>query len=102
MPMDLIRPALPYLASYCDALRRGWSPNNARNVAAEELRLIAGDAEGFVRGLTDKHSLATRDPRRRWASTGQVPQVGAPCKRRGTSLPHLPLTAWSALHGLCD
>lgn len=51
--MDLVRPALPFLASYSDALRTGWSPNNARNVAAEELQMIARDAPQFLEGLTD-------------------------------------------------
>ena len=48
--MDLVRPALPFLASYSAALRTGWSSNDARNVAAEELQLIAhyANAEGVL------------------------------------------------------
>lgn len=54
-PMELVRPALPYLDSYADALRRDWSPDNVRGVAAaqDELREIARDPAGFVASLTD-------------------------------------------------
>lgn len=52
--MNLVRPALPYILGYSDALRRGWSPDNTRAAAAaEELRMIADDAVGFLEGLTD-------------------------------------------------
>ena len=34
--MQLVRPALPYLASYTDALERGWSPDNLRPEAARD------------------------------------------------------------------
>ena len=59
--MNLIRPALPFLASYSDALRTGWSPNNARNVAAEELQMIARDApqlREFAREWMREYRLA--------------------------------------------
>lgn len=52
--MKLVRPALPYILGYSDALRRGWSPDNTRDAAAaEELELIADDAARFLEGLTD-------------------------------------------------
>lgn len=52
--MKLIVPAPSHLDSYCDALRRGWSPNTVRpEVAGEELAAIAADAEGFLRWKSD-------------------------------------------------
>src|SRR5215472_1675301 len=53
--MDLVRPALPYLASYSEALQRGWSQDNVRGIAAtrEELERIARDPVEFVESLTD-------------------------------------------------
>jgi predicted acetyltransferase len=53
--MDLVRPALPYLPSYSEALRRGWSHDNLRGIAAaqEELERIAHDPLDFVESLTD-------------------------------------------------
>lgn len=54
-PMELVRPALPYLDSYADALMRDWSPDNVRGVAAarEELREIARNPVEFIESLTD-------------------------------------------------
>ena len=53
--MDLVCPALPYLASYSDALQRGWSHDNIRGIAAthEELERIARNPVDFVESLTD-------------------------------------------------
>jgi predicted acetyltransferase len=53
--MDLVRPASAYVASYADALRRGWSPDNVRRVAAavEELQEIERDPLKFLDSLTD-------------------------------------------------
>lgn len=43
-------PSLSYLDSYCDALRRDWSPNTVRpEVAQEELATITADPETFLR-----------------------------------------------------
>ncbi len=51
----LVWPAPEYLASYVDALRRGWSPDNTRPEAtAEELLEIEVDAESFLRGQIDR------------------------------------------------
>ncbi len=54
--MDLVVPALPYLTSYTDALKRGWSPDNVRlaEAAREQLAEIAADAEGFLASLDDR------------------------------------------------
>ncbi len=57
--MELVVPALPYLASYTDALQRGWSPDNVRLAEAtrEQLAEIAADPAAFVA------SLDGRDPK---------------------------------------
>jgi predicted acetyltransferase len=56
--MELVVPALPYLASYTDALQRGWSPDNTRLEAAprEELEKIAVDPAAFVASLDDREA----------------------------------------------
>lgn len=52
--MELVWPAAPYLRSYRDALRRGWSPNNLRpQVAEEELAAIAKDPDAFFRQIVN-------------------------------------------------
>ncbi|HEY9567061.1 MAG TPA: GNAT family N-acetyltransferase [Thalassobaculum sp.] len=54
MPCTLIVPSLAALPSYMDALRRGWSPDNTRSVAAvEELARAEADPAGFVAALDD-------------------------------------------------
>lgn len=56
--MELVIPERPYLDSYCDALRRRWSPHTMRaEVADEELAAIAKDAEGFLQTKTDLEGL---------------------------------------------
>jgi predicted acetyltransferase len=53
--VDLVRPAIAYLDSYVDALRRDWSHDNVRGVASahDELREIARDPVEFLESLTD-------------------------------------------------
>lgn len=55
-PLQLLRPALEYLPGYVAALKRGWSPDNARGAAAtqDELAQIEKDARAFVERLTDR------------------------------------------------
>jgi predicted acetyltransferase len=54
LSMQLVLPAEPYLASYVDALRRGWAPDNLRPEATrEELAEIERDAAGFLASLDD-------------------------------------------------
>ncbi|MGI9612261.1 MAG: GNAT family N-acetyltransferase [Acidimicrobiales bacterium] len=56
--MELVIPERRYLDSYCDALRRRWSPNTVRaEVADEELAAIAEDADVFLQGKTDLEGL---------------------------------------------
>lgn len=53
-PCTLIVPSLAALPSYMDALRRGWSPDNTRSVAAaEELARAERDPAAFVAALDD-------------------------------------------------
>jgi len=56
--MRLVRPGLPRLPGYVDALQRGWSPDNVRGLAAarEELEHIRADAGAFVRRLVDREA----------------------------------------------
>lgn len=52
--MELVRPAAAYLRSYCEALQRGWSPNNLRPQAAEEeLAAIRHDPDAFFRQIVN-------------------------------------------------
>lgn len=52
--MDLVWPAPDYLRSYCEALRRGWSPNNLRpQVAQEELEAIRQNPDAFFQGIAN-------------------------------------------------
>ena len=53
-PCALIVPSLETLGSYLAALRRGWSPDNTRSVAAEEeIARAERDPAGFVAALDD-------------------------------------------------
>ena len=73
--MILVTPSAEHLASYLDALRRGWSPDNMRPEAArlEEMERIAVDPAGFVAAMTDRE-----------ARGGPVPMPD------GSSVPRLP------------
>ena len=53
--MDLVEPALRYLASYVDALKRGWSPDASAEGAQRLLERIADDREGFLATERDPH-----------------------------------------------
>lgn len=73
-PLRLIAPDAAHLSAYADALRRGWSPDNARpEAAAEELLEIECDAASF---------LAAQDSR-----DGGGPPVTLP---DGSQVPRLP------------
>jgi predicted acetyltransferase len=56
--LELRRPTLAELASYVDALERGWSPDNIRGeiTTREQLAKIAADAAGFVDLLDDREA----------------------------------------------
>lgn len=49
MALQLVVPAAEHLASYVDALRRGWYPNTTRAASGtEELQAIAANAARFL------------------------------------------------------
>jgi predicted acetyltransferase len=53
--MQLVWPAEQYLASYTEALKRGWSPDNLRPQASlEELAEIGRDPVAFVAEQVDR------------------------------------------------
>jgi hypothetical protein len=53
--MELVWPAEVHLASYVDALERGWSPDNLRAEAGrEELARIREDANLFLAQQVDR------------------------------------------------
>jgi predicted acetyltransferase len=56
--MQLVRPSMQFLSSYVAALKRGWSPDNARGAAAtlDELAAIEKDPHAFVEQLTDRNA----------------------------------------------
>ena len=52
--MELVWPGADYLASYVEALKKGWSPNNLRPEAAgEELDEIARDSSAYLARQVD-------------------------------------------------
>lgn len=57
-PIQLVRPAHQYLASYVAALERGWSPDNVRGAIAaqKELAKIETDAPAFLASLDDREA----------------------------------------------
>ncbi len=79
--MDLLRPTPAHLASFADALRRGWSPDTLRPAAAQEtLDRVLADPEGFL-SLTD-------DPQ------GLGPPVTLPDGRQAPRLPGIVRWMW--------
>jgi len=55
--MELVWPSAPNLASYVQALERGWSPDNLRPEAAEdELARIARDPNRFLAEQVDREA----------------------------------------------
>jgi predicted acetyltransferase len=80
--MDLVRPALAYLDSYLEALKRDWSHDNMRGVAAahDELCEVARNPGEFVRSLTDPE--------------GKGPPITLPDGSRVARLPGFRLWMW--------
>lgn len=52
-PVSLVAPSLETLAGYETALARGWSPDNWRDVSAEQLAALRADASQFLDDLTN-------------------------------------------------
>jgi predicted acetyltransferase len=79
MAMELRRPGREELASYVDALRRGWSPDTLDDGAgSRELHVIEADPDSFLASLDDRD--------------GSGPPVTLP---DGTVVPRLPgFTRW--------
>jgi predicted acetyltransferase len=50
-PLQLLEPSLTHLSDYAAALARGWSPNNVRDVSAEQLDAIRKDRAAFIAEL---------------------------------------------------
>ncbi|HEX2113765.1 MAG TPA: GNAT family N-acetyltransferase [Alphaproteobacteria bacterium] len=50
--ITLVAPDLERMPHYVDALRRGWSPNNARDVSKEQLALFRESPERLLSELT--------------------------------------------------
>jgi predicted acetyltransferase len=59
LPMQLVEPSLDRLPGYVAALKRGWSPDNARGLAAgiDERVEIEADPRSFVQRLTDRDGI---------------------------------------------
>ena len=55
----LVEPSLEYLAAYAEALGRGWSPNNIRDVSAEQLAAIRADGPAFLASLLSQDGTVT-------------------------------------------
>ncbi len=61
--MRLVRPAPEHLASYLDALDRGWSPDpDSPGIVADERRHIADDPAGFLALMDDRDARGGRIP----------------------------------------
>lgn len=59
--MRLVRPSAEHLASYANALQRGWSPDNLRPQAgAEELARLDVDPVAFLASLEDRDAVGPR------------------------------------------
>lgn len=56
--MELVRPTAEHLASYREALWRGWSADNVRGAiaAAEELAKIEASPEQFLQSMEDREA----------------------------------------------
>ena len=79
--MELVCPAGEYLPGYVDALRKGWSPDNRRQEAAqEELSRIADNPAQFLAEQIDRE--------------GKGPKVTLPDGRQVPRLPGYSLWIW--------
>jgi predicted acetyltransferase len=55
----LVAPSIDLLVGYASALAAGWSPDNERDVSAEQLETLRRDPEHFLRDLTDQTGTVT-------------------------------------------
>ncbi len=84
--LTIVRATFVHLASYVEALQRGWSPDNIQGEATRlrELKAIARDATTFLESLEDLEALGepitfpdgSKMPRlpgyRRWLWDGEL------------------------------
>ena len=52
-------PRADWLASYAQALEKGWSPDNTRDVSAEQLAALKEDASAFLASLIAQGGVIT-------------------------------------------
>lgn len=78
--ITLVPPCLELLPGYAAALAQGWSPDNTRDVSAEQLAALREDPEGFIDGQLNPPPTitlwdGTEVPRlpgfRHWISDGE-------------------------------
>src|SRR4051794_11596582 len=55
--MSLVVPDLAHMPGYIAALERGWSPNNTRDVSAEQIELYQDSPERLVYELTRQDGM---------------------------------------------
>lgn len=58
-PLSLVPPSIERLGGYASALRTGWSPNNVRDVSAEQLEALERDRSEFITSLTSRAGAIT-------------------------------------------
>jgi predicted acetyltransferase len=59
MGVTLVPPNRELLVGYEAALERGWSPDNTRDVSAEQLAALRADRAGFLAGLSGQGGTIT-------------------------------------------
>ncbi len=59
MDVTLVPPNRDLLPGYAAALEQGWSPDNTRDVSAEQLAALRADPEAFLASLFDQGGTIT-------------------------------------------
>ena len=59
MDVTLVPPNRDMLPGYAAALEQGWSPDNTRDVSAEQLAALRADPAAFLAGLFDQGGTIT-------------------------------------------
>jgi predicted acetyltransferase len=79
--LQLVEPDLARLPAYADALERGWSPNNIRDVSKEQLQAIRSNPAVFIEEvlrqggtikLPDGSEVPKLPDRPRWMWDGEL------------------------------
>lgn len=58
-PIRLVPPCAPLLDGYAAALEQGWSPDNTRDVSAEQLAALRADPAAFLASQLDQTGTIT-------------------------------------------